>query len=93
MYNESEVREATLEYFSGDELATNVFMTKYCLKDKQGNFIEKTPDDMHRRLAKEFARMEDKFITRKSNHLTEDEIYSYLKDFQYIVSQSRSLTS
>ena len=87
MYNESEVREATLEYFSGDELATNVFMTKYCLKDKQGNFIEKTPDDMHRRLAKEFARMEDKFITRKSNHLTEDEIYSYLKDFQYIVPQ------
>ena len=87
MYNESEVREATLEYFSGDELATNVFMTKYCLKDKQGNFIEKTPDDMHRRLAKEFARMEDKFITRKSNHLTEDEIYSYLKNFQYIVPQ------
>ena len=87
MFEESEVREATLEYFSGDELATNVFMTKYCLRDKKGNFVEKTPDDMHRRLAKEFARMEDKFITRKSNHLTETGIYSYLKDFKYIVPQ------
>ena len=80
MFEESTVREACLEYFSGDELATNVFMTKYCLRDKKGNFMEKSPDDMHRRIAKEFARMEDKFITRKSNHLTESEIYSYLKD-------------
>ena len=81
MFKESEVREATLEYFSGDELATNVFMTKYCLRDNKGNYVEKTPDDMHRRIASEFARMEDKFITRKSNHLTEDEIYFFLKDF------------
>ena len=87
MFEESEVREATLEYFGGDELATNVFMTKYCLRDKKSNFVEKTPDDMHKRLAKEFARMEDKFITRKSNHLTEDNIYSYLKDFRYVVPQ------
>ena len=87
MFEESTVREACLEYFSGDELATNVFMTKYCLRDKKGNFMEKSPDDMHRRIAKEFARMEDKFITRKSNHLTESEIYSYLKDFKYIVPQ------
>ena len=79
MFSEDEVREATLEYFVGDELATNVFMTKYCLRDKNGSFMEKAPDDMHRRLAKEFARMEDKFITRKSNHLTETEIYSYQK--------------
>tara|TARA_B100000700_G_scaffold150974_1_gene167595 strand:- start:292 stop:2712 length:2421 start_codon:yes stop_codon:yes gene_type:complete len=87
MFEEKEVREATLEYFSGDELATNVFMTKYCLRDKKGNFVEKSPDDMHKRLAKEFARMEDKFITRKSNHLTEDGIYAFLKDFKYIVPQ------
>jgi ribonucleoside-diphosphate reductase alpha chain len=87
MYSQEQVKEATLEYFNGDELATNVFMTKYCLKDKKGAFMEKTPDDMHKRIAKEFARMEDKFITRKSNHLTEDEIYSYLKDFKYIVPQ------
>ena len=87
MFDEKTVRAATLEYFSGDELATNVFMTKYCLRDKKGNFMEKTPDDMHKRLAKEFARAEDKFITRESNHLTEKEIYSYLKDFKYIVPQ------
>ena len=74
MYSQEQVKEATLEYFNGDELATNVFMTKYCLRDKKGNFMEKTPDDMHKRIAKEFARMEDKFITRKSNHLTEREI-------------------
>ena len=51
MYDEKEVREATLEYFSGDELATNVWITKYALKDKDGNLCEKTPDDMHRRIA------------------------------------------
>jgi ribonucleoside-diphosphate reductase alpha chain len=87
MYSHEQVKEATLEYFNGDALATNVFMTKYCLRDKKGNFMEKIPDDMHKRIAKEFARMEDKFITRKSNHLTETEIYSYLKDFKYIVPQ------
>ena len=87
MFEEKEVREATREYFGGDELATNVFITKYCLRDKKGSFMEKTPDDMHRRLAKEFARMEDKFTTPKSNHLTEEEIYSFFKDFKYIVPQ------
>ena len=58
MYDEKEVREATLEYFSGDELATNVWITKYALKDKDGNLCEKTPDDMHRRIASEFFRIE-----------------------------------
>ena len=61
MYSEDEVRAKTLEYFGGDELATNVFMTKYCLKDKQGNLTELTPDDMHVRMAKEFARILAKF--------------------------------
>ena len=42
MYNEDQVREATLDYFDGDELATNVFMTKYCLRDNKGNYVEKT---------------------------------------------------
>ena len=84
MYNEEQVKEATLAYFNGDELATNVFMTKYCLRDKKGNYVEKTPDDMHRRLASEFARMEDKF---GDTGPTENEIYSFLKDFKYIVPQ------
>ena len=81
MYTEEEVRTATLEYFNDDELATNVFMTKYCLRDNEGNFVEKTPDDMHRRLAAEFARVEDKFESGKNPYLTENEIYSYLQGF------------
>ena len=84
MYTEEEAREATLEYFNGDELATNVFMTKYCLRDNEGNFVEKTPHDMHVRMSREFARIEDKF----SEHaLTEEEILSYFKNFKYIVPQ------
>ena len=84
MFEESEVQEATSAYFDGDELATNVFMTKYCLRDKKGRFVEKTPDDMHQRLAKEFARMEEKF---GGSSLSEEEIYSLFKDFKYIVPQ------
>jgi|3_EtaG_2_1085321.scaffolds.fasta_scaffold14585_2 ribonucleoside-diphosphate reductase alpha chain len=83
MHDEQEVRAATLKYFDGDELATNVWMTKYCLKDQEDNFMELTPDDMHRRLAREFARVEDKF----SNPLGEDEIYNLLKGFEAIVPQ------
>ncbi len=85
MYDEGKVREATLAYFKGDELATNVFMTKYCLKDKEGNYQELTPDCMHKRLASEFARIEDKFGGPRS--LSEDKIFNYLKDFKYIVPQ------
>jgi len=87
MYTEEEVRTATLQYFDDDELATNVFISKYCLQDQEGNFIEQTPDDMHRRLAAEFARIEDKFEAGKNTYLTENEVYSYLKDFKYIVPQ------
>ena len=83
MHDEKQVKEKTLEYFNGDELATNVWMTKYCLKDKQGNYMELTPDDMHRRLAKEFARIESKF----ENSLKEEDIYGLLKNFDNIVPQ------
>lgn len=86
MFEDTEVREATLEYFDGDELATNVFMTKYCLRDKKGNYVEKTPDDMHRRMAREFARIEEKFDPG-SRGLTESEIYGYIKNFNAIVPQ------
>ena len=58
MYSLEEVKKATMAYFGNDELATNVFISKYCLRDQEGNFIEKTPDEMHRRMAKEFARIE-----------------------------------
>ena len=85
MYSEKEVREHTLEYFNGDELATNVFITKYCLKDKHGNLTEATPDSMHVRLAKEFARIEEKFGGPSA--LTYDEVYELLKDFNKVVPQ------
>ncbi|HHZ96662.1 MAG TPA: ribonucleoside-diphosphate reductase, adenosylcobalamin-dependent, partial [Flavobacteriales bacterium] len=87
MHEEETVKEATLDYFGGDELATNVFMTKYCLRDNKGNFMEKTPDDMHRRIAKEFARVENKFCKDPTGSISEDEIYSYLKNFKYVVPQ------
>lgn len=83
IYSKEEVEKATLEYFDGDELATNVWITKYALKNNKGEFLEKTPDDMHRRLAKEFARIEAKY----PNPLSENEIFLLLKDFKYIVPQ------
>jgi len=85
MYDEESVREATLKYFDGDELATNVWMTKYALRDNEGNYVEKTPDDMHCRIASEFARVENKFNSERA--LSYETIYEYLKDFKYIVPQ------
>ena len=85
MFTEEQVRKATLDYFQGDELATNVFMTKYCLKDREGNFQELTPRDMHKRLASEFARIESKFGGPRA--LTEDRIFDYLDNFKHIVPQ------
>ena len=79
-YTKEEVEKVTLEYFNGDELATNVFMTKYCLRDKKGNFVEKIPDDMHKRLSQEFARIENKF--GGPSKLSEEKIYNLFKDFK-----------
>tara|TARA_R110000824_G_scaffold277546_2_gene465761 strand:- start:3126 stop:5561 length:2436 start_codon:yes stop_codon:yes gene_type:complete len=85
IYNHEDVENGTLDYFNQDRLATNVWMTKYALKNKKGEFVEKTPDDMHNRLASEFARMEEKFGGNFA--LSRDEIYELLKDFKYIVPQ------
>jgi len=85
MHDKNEVLESTLEYFGGDQLAANVWMSKYALKDKEGNLMEKTPDDMHRRLAKEFARMEKKFGGNRA--LSEEQIYAQLAHFKHIVPQ------
>ena len=85
IYTEEQVREATLDYFNGDELATNVFMTKYCLKNTNGEFVEKTPLDMHRRMAKEFARIEAKYGGPRA--MTEEKILNYFDNFKYIVPQ------
>lgn len=81
--NEKDVYKESLLYFQGDELAASIWMKKYALKDSDGNFLEKSPDDMHRRLAKEFARIETKY----PNRLSEDEIYELFKKFKHIVPQ------
>ena len=79
-----EVLKETQNYFSGDELASSAVVGKYLLKDRENNFIEKTPDDMHKRLASEFARIESKF---QKNAMSKEEIYSLLKNFDYIIPQ------
>lgn len=87
-YSKEEVHAATLEYFGGDELATNVWTSKYALRDLNDNFYEKTPDDMHKRLAKEFARIEASY----PEPMSEDEIYNLFKDFKYIVPQGSPMS-
>ena len=89
MYNYQQVFDASLEYFKGDELAASVFAGKYALQDAEGNYLELTPDDMHHRLAAEFARMENKY---KYNSMSYDEIYDLLKDFKYIVPQGSPMS-
>ncbi|HCC31905.1 MAG TPA: ribonucleoside-diphosphate reductase, adenosylcobalamin-dependent, partial [Marinilabiliales bacterium] len=82
-YSYEEAVKASLEYFKGDELAATVWVNKYALKDSQGNLYELTPDDLHRRLAKEIHRIEKKYV----NPLSEDEIFELLRDFKYIIPQ------
>ncbi|MCB0805354.1 MAG: adenosylcobalamin-dependent ribonucleoside-diphosphate reductase [Bacteroidales bacterium] len=77
------VRQKATEYFKGDELAANVWINKYALKDSQGNIYESTPDEMHWRLAREIARIEKKY----PNPLTESDVYILLKNFKYIIPQ------
>ena len=78
-------REKSLKYFNGDELAANVFLTKYALKDKAGKILEDTPSAMHDRLAEEFSRIEEKFGGKRQ--LSYDEIRDSFENFQYIVPQ------
>ncbi len=87
-YSHDEAVNASIEYFNGDELAARVWANKYALKDSFGNLYEKTPDDMHRRLAREIHRIELKY----KNPLPEELIYNVLKDFRYIVPQGGPMT-
>ena len=80
-YTFDEALQEAKKYFKGDELAAKVWVTKYALKDSFGNIYEKSPTEMHRRLAKEIARIEKKY----PNPLSEEQIYDLLKDFKYIV--------
>jgi ribonucleoside-diphosphate reductase alpha chain len=80
-YSYEEALEAATAYFDGDSLAAGVWANKYALKDSLGNIYEKTPDEMHRRIAREIARIEQKY----PDPLTEDEIYNVLRKFKYII--------
>ncbi len=82
-YTFAEAFTATTAYFGGDELAANVWINKYALKDAYGNLYERTPDDMHRRIAREIARIE----ARYPNPLSEEDVFELLSDFRYIVPQ------
>ena len=82
-YSFEEVFAASTEYFKGDTLAANVWMNKYALKDSDGKIYERNPDDMHRRLAKEIARIEKNY----PNPLSENELFELFKDFKYIIPQ------
>jgi len=86
-YQPDEIMKSSEAYFHGDELAANVWMNKYALRDGDKIF-ELNPDMMHRRLAREFARIEANY----PNPLSEDEIYALLKDFKYIVPQGSPMS-
>lgn len=77
-----------MDYFGGDELAARVWVTKYALKDSFGNLFEKTPDDMHRRIAREIARVENNY----SNPMSEDEVFELIRNFKYIVPQGSPMS-
>lgn len=83
VYTKEEVLQTSKEYFNGDELAADVFTSKYALRNSKGEFLEKSPEDSFIRLAKEFARIEKKY----PNPLSEEEIKSYFDNFKYIIPQ------
>lgn len=82
-YTYNEAFEASKKYFEGDELAARVWATKYALKDSQGNYFELTPDDMHRRIAREIARIERKY----KNPMDEQLLFDLMNHFRYLVPQ------
>jgi len=82
-FSHKEILEKSTEYFGGDTLAANVWMNKYALKSSDAKIYELTPDDMHHRLAREIARIEQKY----PNPMGEEEIYKLFKNFRYIIPQ------
>lgn len=98
-YTYDEVLKASLKYFNNDELAATTWINKYAVKDKSGNYFELSPDDMHHRMAKEFARVEAKYADKAGNvenlseygkvreALTEERIFQLFKDFKYSIPQ------
>lgn len=102
-YSYDEVLNQALDYFQGDELAATTWAKKYALKDANGRWIEKTPAQMHRRMAAEFARIEKKYPAKDKERLSEygrsrgelgeEEIFSLFDGFRYIVPQGSVMTA
>jgi ribonucleoside-diphosphate reductase alpha chain len=103
-----EILEECTAYFHGDELAASTWMNKYAMKDKEGNILEHTPEEMHHRMAKEFARIENKYkqnsklnssaeslsvYGQKREHLSEKKIFDLFSEFKYIVPQGSVMSS
>ena len=88
MFTYDDAYRESLEYFKGDALAANVFVTKYALSNSEGDYLEESPGDMHSRLAGEFARIEEKY----PNPMSEDEILSLFADFKYIIPQGSPMS-
>ncbi len=88
IYSFEESFKGSLEYFKGDEMAAKNWVNKYALKDSSGNIYEKSPDEMHKRIAKEISRIENKY----PNPMNEEKIYSLLDNFRYIVPQGSPMS-
>jgi len=88
VYTREEAEIASLAYFNGDELAANVWINKYALKDSSGNLYESNPEMMHHRIASELARIENNY----KNPLSEDYIFSLLDKFKYIIPQGSPMS-
>ena len=87
-YTYDEAYKAALEYFAGDELAARVWVSKYAMKDSFGNIYEQSPEDMHWRLAREIARIENKY----PNPMSEREVFDLLDHFRYIIPAGSPMT-
>lgn len=88
IFSYDEAFNASLEYFKGDELAARVWVNKYAMKDSFGNIFERSPEDMHHRIANELFRIESKY----PNPVSKDEIFSMLDHFRYIVPAGSPMT-
>src|ERR1041385_4479601 len=107
-FSYDEVYHECVEYFHGDELAATTWMNKYAMKSRDGFFFEKNPDEMHWRMAAEFARKEKeykekfnlngsaKFLSKygqKREFLSEEKIFNYFRNFKYIIPQGSVMSS
>lgn len=83
-----EALKESVKYFKGDELAASVWVNKYAMKDSYGNLYEKSPIDMHWRLANKFAEIEQKY----PNPMSKEEIFALLDGFKYVIPQGGPMT-